>query len=411
MYKIYKMINIEIENDFYIPKLCYELYEYDYNILEHGKNLKENEVMIWIPLSINLQFTENKLPNVLYILYTDIEIDNDNKLLSNMTFKENLLSLLKFIRSKNEFQKFYVSSYITYIENGSNNKINFLNCVNNKLNIPYRYINQNDYIFCNRDIIDKNEHMPFIKTNCMYIIDKNDNNNEVFRELQNIIIYEKNVYKKIENTHSCKYYCSIHELKNIITEKYLFSYNLSSYILNYLSILTYPIDPFIFEFENFYMDFINKTIYSKNDKDIDFFKKTNIKIIKDTNILNFNYFDKFTTKNFVKNFENDLYHTINKIFEHLYHNKKIILTGDIYQYNFIKRFLNKIFINNILIFIEDHNNIFYKKSNLEKSFSILYNKNTDFYDINLNLKNFKNSNLNLNKTLSLLLSSFIYENE
>jgi len=406
------MINIDLENDFYVPNLCYELYEYDTNILEHSKKLNKDQVMIWIPLSINIQFIENGFPNVLYIVYTDIEIENDNKMICNSSFKDNIINMLKFIRTKNEFQKFYITSYITYIENGNKNKTNFLNSINNKLNISYRYINEDEYIIHNQDLLHKFEHMPLIKTNALYIIDKNDNNHELYNELKSYAIYEKNVYKKLENSNHCKYYCSIHELKNIITEKYSFSYNLSSYILNYISLISYPIDPFVFEFKNFYLDYMNNTVYLKNEEDMQFFKNKNIKILYDIKVNNFNYFENFTTSNFIKSFGTyELIKLINQIFEYLYHNKKIILTGDILLYNFIKRFLSKIFQSNSLIFVEDHNNIFYKKSNIENTFSILYKENIDIFDINLNIPNFKKTNLNLDKSLTLLLSSFLSKNE
>lgn len=406
------MINIDLENDFHVPKLCYELYEYDHNILEHSKKLKENQVMIWIPLSLNIQFIENGFPNVLYIVYTDIEIDNDNKMVCNYSFKENIMNMLKFIRTKNEFQKFYITSYITYIENGDKNKMNFLNSINNKLNITYRYINEDEYILKNQDLLHRYEHMPLIKTNALYIIDKNDSNHELYDELKKLVIYEKNVYKKFDDSYHCKYYCSIHELKNILTEKYSFSYNLSSYILNYLSIISYPIDPFVFEFKNFYLDYMNNVVYLKNEDDLFFFKNKNIKIIHDIKVNNFNKFDSFTTLHFVKSFGTcEIIKLISQIFEYLYHNRKIILTGDILLYNFIKRFLSKIFQNNNLIFVEDHDNIFYKKTSSEKSFSILFKENIDIYDINLNISNFKKTNLNLDKALTLLISSFLYKNE
>lgn len=406
------MINIDLQNDFHIPKLCYELYEYDSKILEHSKKLDENQVMIWIPLSLNIQFIENGFPNVLYIVYTDIEIENDNKMVCNSSFKDNIMNMLKFIRTKNEFQKFYITSYLTYIENGDNNKINFLNSMNNKLNISYRYINENEYILQNHDLLHRFEHMPLIKTNALYIIDKNDTNHELYSDLINLVIYEKSVYKKFKDSYHCKYYCSIHELKNIITEKYSFSYNLSSYILNYISLISHPIDPFVFEFKNFYLDYMNNVVYLKNDDDLIFFKDKKIKIIYDINVNNFNYFESFTTLHFVKSFlTSEIVKLICDIFEYLYHNKKIIFTGDIVLYNFIKRFLCRIFKNYNLIFIEDHDNIFYKKSNFEKSFSILFKENIEIYDINLNIPNFKKTNLNLDKSLTLLLASFLNKNE
>jgi len=406
------MINIDLQNDFYIPKLCYELYEYDSKILEHSKKLDENQVMIWIPLSLNIQFIENGFPNVLYIVYTDIEIENDNKMVCNSSFKDNIMNMLKFIRTKNEFQKFYITSYLTYIENGDNNKINFLNSMNNKLNISYRYINENEYILQNHDLLHRFEHMPLIKTNALYIIDKNDTNHELYSDLINLVIYEKSVYKKFKDSYHCKYYCSIHELKNMITEKYSFSYNLSSYIINYISLISHPIDPFVFEFKNFYLDYMNNVVYLKNDDDLIFFKDKKIKIIYDINVNNFNYFESFTTLHFVKSFvTSEIVKLICDIFEYLYHNKKIIFTGDIVLYNFIKRFLCRIFKNYNLIFIEDHDNIFYKKSNFEKSFSILFKENIEIYDINLNIPNFKKTNLNLDKSLTLLLASFLNKNE
>ena len=406
------MINIDLHNDFYIPKLCYELYEYDNKILEHSKKLNENQVMIWIPLSLNVQFIENGFPNVLYIVYTDVEIENDNKMACTSSFKDNIMNMLKFIRTKNEFQKFYITSYITYIENGNNNKINFLNSMNNKLNISYRYINEDEYILQNHDLLHRFEHMPLIKTNALYIIDKNDTNHELYNELINLVIYEKNVYKRFKDSYHCKYYCSIHELKNIITEKYCFSYNLSSYILNYISLISHPIDPFVFEFRNFYLDYMNNVVYLKNDDDLIFFKDKKIKTIYNINVNNFNYFESFTTLHFVKSFAtSEIVKLICDIFEYLYHNKKIIFTGDIVLYNFIKRFLSRIFKNYNLIFIEDHDNIFYKKTSSEKSFSILFKENIEIYDINLNISNFKKTNLNLDKALTLLISSFLYKNE
>ena len=73
------MINVNVENEFYVPKLGFELFEYDHNIINHAKNLEKNQCMMWLTISLNEQFVENKLPNVLYVVYTDKEISSENK--------------------------------------------------------------------------------------------------------------------------------------------------------------------------------------------------------------------------------------------------------------------------------------------------------------------------------------------
>jgi len=404
------MININIENEFYIPKLGYELFEYDHNIINHAKNLEKNQCMLWLTVSLNEQFIENKIPNVLYVVYTDKEISSEHEQLTNLSVKDAMIDVLKFSRHITESYKFYVTSYVTYIENGSKNKNNFLNYMRNKLNIPFRYINEDDYIFEKREIVSDHINIPLIKANVLYIIDNNDDYKYLYDELKKYIINDGEVYEKIKNTNSYMKYCSIHQFKNIIIEKFSITYNLSSYIINILNHLNYPLDPFVFEFQNFYIDYINRVVYLKNDDDKLIFENiNNIKILNNIDINNLHFFNSFTCKNYEKNcFSKCLYKIINLVFDYLYHNQKLVLKGDILIYNFIKRFLKKIFSNINLIFIEDHSNIFYKKLSSQKSFTILYNNETDIFDIDLKIENFKNTPLNHQKSLSLLISSFLH---
>jgi len=321
------MININIENEFYIPKLGYELFEYDHNIINHAKNLEKNQCMLWLTVSLNEQFIENKIPNVLYVVYTDKEISSEHEQLTNLSVKDAMIDVLKFSRHITESYKFYVTSYVTYIENGSKNKNNFLNYMRNKLNIPFRYINEDDYIFEKREIVSDHINIPLIKANVLYIIDNNDDYKYLYDELKKYIINDGEVYEKIKNTNSYMKYCSIHQFKNIIIEKFSITYNLSSYIINILNHLNYRLDLFVFEFQNFYIDYINRVVYLKNDDDKLIFENiNNIKILNNIDINNLHFFNSFTCKNYEKNcFSKCLYKIINLVFDYLYHNQKLVL--------------------------------------------------------------------------------------
>lgn len=407
------MINVNVENEFHVPKLGFELFEYDHNIINHAKNLEKNQCMMWLTISLNEQFVENKLPNVLYVVYTDKEISSENKQITTLSIKDAIMNVLKFSRYVSESYKFYVTSYVTYIENGSTNKNNYINFMKNKLNVPFRYINEDDYIFENHQMVSDHVNIPLIRANVLYMINKDDDYKLLYQELKKYIINEGVVYENLENTNSYIEYCSVHQFKNIIIDKFSITYNLSSYIINILNSMNYPLNPFVFEFQNFYIDYINKVIYLKNENDKFMFENIkNIKILNDIHIKNIHYFDLFDCKNYEKDcFDNSLYKIINLVFDHLYHNEKIILKGDISVYNFIKRFLKKVLKNINIIFIEDHCNIFYKKIPSQKSYTILYNTDTDIFDIDLKIENFKNIPLSHKKSLSLLISSFLFNDD
>lgn len=408
------MIEITYNKDLYVPKIGYEVFEYDYNIIKHSLDLKEDQVMIWVAISINETFMENQLPDVLYICYSDLEISNQNKLISNVEFKKSVLDMFKFILNITEMHKFYITSYITYIENSTKNKNYFLDSIS-AYNIPFRYINPSEHIFQNQNVLRDFRNIPLIKTNVMYIANKEDSFKKLYDDLKNKylvcgdVVYIKNKNSKSSYTKRC----CINEFKSILADEHSITYNLASYITRSISNLSFHIDYFVFEFDDFYIDYVNNVVYLKNENEFDFFKKyESIKIIKDVYPPNVKFFSDFKCKNLLYDFvTDDLIKLIKDIFLFLSSNKKIIFTGDIDVYKFIKKFMKKIFVeNSILILIEDHHNIFYKQSSFE-TMTMLYNKDTEIYDFNLNIENFKNVQLTYQRTMSILVNSFLFKND
>lgn len=386
---------INIFNNLYIPKNSFEMYENDYNILGYCKNLKKDQCIIWIVCNINTMYYDNNLPDIIYHVYSDIEI-NESSLKINNDINKSLSILTDYLSKIKNDSNFFTSSYITYIENGDKNKEYFLEIFSN-FNIPVKYINNNEYIHLNNEYNDNiwNSFLNLQKT----CIKKNNTFSDIFQYLKNYIIYGNDVYEYNKKSNSnYTFFTNIYKFKSIIADTYSLSYRIINILLKNLNT---NINIFIYEFPDFYIDIVNKLVYLKNDKYENYFKENKIKTCFETKIINIKQFDFFELKNINNNELISKY--INEILKIIYLNNQLIITGDEDIYNYIKKILSNIYTSKLIIFIETDDLLFYEKNN-NKLITILYNKKTDIFDINLKIENFKKEKITKNKIQSIILN-------